>query len=114
MNIEDLIAHGGFVSDEPVKRTVIWKKRNDSGEQVELKFEVFIKRHSFGAIEKVWSVDGDKSKAAAFISQSILFGEKGDQKLSYEKAFQLDPGLASVFISEINDVNDTGGDVQKN
>jgi len=114
MNLEDLIANGGLVPETPVKRSAIWNKKNEAGEDVELQFDVFVKKHSFGTIEKIWNDDGDRSKSAAYISQSIRLGENGKQQLSYEQAFQLDPGLATVLIGVINEVNGTGGGDPKN
>ncbi len=114
MNLSELKTKGGFVPLAPVKREVVWKRKNDAGEEEELKFFVFVKKHSFGTIEQIWSGEQDKSKSAAYIAQSIRLGDKGQEEMSYEDAYQLDTGLATVFISAINEVNGTGDAKPKN
>lgn len=114
MNLSELKAKGSFVSPAPVKREVVWKRKNDAGEEEELKFFVFVKKHSFGTVDKIWSGEKDNSKAAAYIAQSIRLGDKGQEQMSYEDAYQLDTGLASAFLSVINEVNGTGDAKPKN
>lgn len=115
MNVAELKAKGGFVPLAPVKRDVVWTRKTESGETEELKFSVFIKKHSFGTIEQIWSGDDDKrSKSAAYIAQSIRLGDKGQEALTYEDAYQLDTGLATVLIAAINEVNGTGDAKPKN
>lgn len=113
MDLKELTAKGGFVASEPVKKEVEWVKTVD-GQEETIKFDVFVKRHSFGVIEKFFSGGEDKSKAAAYIAESILMGEKANQRMTYDQAFQLDPTLASCFIKVINEVNGTGKTEPKN
>lgn len=104
MKLADLRAAGGFVSPAPVKRTVTWTP--DGRDPVT--FDVWIKRRSFGAIERLFADDDDRSKSAAYIAESIALGEHGKDKLTYEDAYQLEPSLARVLIEALNEVNGTG------
>lgn len=114
MNLDDLKAKGGFVPLAPVAKEVTWTRKNEAGEEIIDTFTVYIKRHSFGAIESIWAGDGDRSKSAAYISQSVKLGLAGKESLTYEDAYQLDPGLATVLITAINEVNGTGKAEPKN
>lgn len=114
MNLDDLRKKGGFVPLAPVKKEVVWTRHNETGEEISDTFDVYIKRHSFGAIESIWTGDEDKSKSAAYISQSIRLGPGGKETLTYDDAYQLDPGLATVLITAINEVNGTGATTPKN
>lgn len=114
MNLAELKAKGGFVALAPVKREVVWKRKNEAGEDEELRFNVFIKKHSFGTIEQIWSGEESRSKSAAYIAESVRLGEKGQEALTYEDAYQLDTGLATVLIAAINEVNGTGDAKPKN
>ena len=114
MNLAELKAKGGFVALAPVKREVTWIRKTDAGEDEELKFTVYVKKHSFGTIEQIWSGEKDRSKSAAYIAASIRLGEKGQESMSYDEAYQLDTGLATVLIAAINEVNGTGDPKPKN
>lgn len=115
MNLAELKARGGFVALAPVAKEVTWKHTDEAtGEELVDTFTVHVKRQSFGAIESIWSGDKDRSKSAAYISQSIRLGDKGKDAISYDEAYQLDPGLAGVLIAAINEVNGTGRTEPKN
>lgn len=102
MKLADLKSSGAFVPLAPVATELTWKRKDAD----DLTFTVFIKKHSFGTIEKIWGdKDDERSKSAALIAHSVLLGDDGKEKMSYEDAFQLDPGLAGVFIEAINQAN---------
>lgn len=104
MLLKDLIDKGGFVSAEPVKKLVEWT-REDGGEIVTDKFSVWVLRQSFGNIEKLWTGPDDQSHSALMISECIRFGEKAEERMTYEQAYQLHPGLATVLMVAFNEVN---------
>ena len=117
MDLDTLRKRGGIVPSEPVKKEVSWTHPDKNGKNVTDTFTVFVRKHSFGQIEKLLATDTkhpDRSRAAAFISESILLGEDGSETLSYEDAFQLDTTLASVLMTAVNEVNGTGGTSAKN
>ncbi len=100
MKLAELKEKGGFVSADLVAKEVKWTRGDE-----ELTFTIYVKRQSFGAMEKLFSAEGDQSKSAKFISECIFLGENGKERISYEDAYQLDPGLAAVFAQAVNEVN---------
>lgn len=107
MNLKELKERGGFVSSALVKKEIVWKHAAESGEEHTDTFTVFVRRQSFGSVERVFFGQADQSKAATLISESLRLGD-GKERLSYEDAFQLDPSLAALFIAAINEVNGVG------
>jgi hypothetical protein len=117
MNLKELRERGGIVPSAPVKHEVTWTRLAEDGTEDSVTFTVHVRKHSFGMIERLFANDGkhpDRSRAATFISESILLGDDGSERISYEDAFQLDAGLARVLVDAINTVNATGGDAAKN
>lgn len=94
MNLAEIRNIGAFVSTEPVKQEIEWKEH---------RFDVFIKRLSFGDVENLYGSD-DRSRSARMISTAILLGEN-QEAISYEDAFRLDVGLATKLIEAFNAVN---------
>lgn len=126
MDLKQLKARGGFVSAEPVKKSVKWK-HEDGGVEVEDDFEIYVVRQSFGSVEKLLTGLDDRSKSASFISACVRFlvGSEEAQAyevqrrddpglpvrmefleaMSYEDAYQLEPSLAGALVRAINEVN---------
>lgn len=98
MNLAEIRNAGGFVSDEPVKVSIGWGAH---------KFDVFVKRLSFGQVENLFTSD-DRSKSARMIAASVLLGEDREP-ITYEDAYRLDPTLAAKLIEAINTVNGKPG-----
>jgi hypothetical protein len=94
MNLAEIRNIGAFVSVEPVKQGIEWK---------EFRFDVFVKRLSFGDIETLYSIE-EGSRSARMISTAILLGEN-QEAISYDDAFRLDVGLATKLIEAFNVVN---------
>lgn len=113
MNLSDLTAKGGFVALAPVQKEIAWVKKVEGVEET-LTFNVFVKRRTFGSIERVFSGAEDRSKAALFIAESIRLGDDASEALTYEQAYNLDPDLASLFLKAINEVNGSGSNEPKN
>lgn len=126
MNLDDLDGLGGFVSPDPIAKKVVWKRLNpdfiapektDSegevqeeleGQYLEDEFTVHIKLLSYGLIESIINVDSKnptRSVNAGLISEAVLFGADPFESLTYEKAFQLENGLARALVAAINEVN---------
>lgn len=113
MNLKELRAKGAFVSAEPVKRDLSWT-HTDGDVEVTDQFSVWVKKHSFGTIERVFVTDkDDQSRSALLISESVFFGDEGKERISYVDAYQLDPSLAGLLMAAITEVNGLG-DKQKN
>lgn len=94
MNLSEIKAAGGFIPAEPVQVPVEWK---------EYKFDVWVKRLSFGDVESLFAAD-DRSRSARMIASAILLGEN-KEPISYDDAFRLDVSLASKLIEAFNSVN---------
>ena len=112
MKFSDLMEAGAFVSEVPVKKEIVWKHMVE-GKEVEHKFDVFVRRQSFGAIEVIYGGEADRSKMSKYISESIC-DEQGKVVIPYEKAIRLDPDLGSLFVKAINEVNGLGKAEAKN
>lgn len=103
MNLAQLQAAGAFVEAAPVKTPVTWTRQNATGEEVSDTFDVWVRRRSFGTMERVAMLGEDRSKSAKMLSECILLGEE-QEALSYEQAYQLDPSLAFALVQAVKDV----------
>lgn len=102
MNIKDLEKLGAFVSSSLEKIPVEWKHIVDGKEKVD-KFNIFIKSLSFGGFDRIYHPSNkDKSSTALLISETVRFGENGEETISYEDADRLEPSLAFALNEAIN------------
>lgn len=100
MNLSEIRNAGGFIPAEPVRVPVEWK---------EFKFDVWVKRLSFGDVESLFGSD-DRSRSARMIAAAVLLGEN-KEPISYDDAYRLDVSLATKLIEAFNSVN---GNAPKN
>lgn len=117
MDLKQLREKGGIVPSTPVKHEVSWTHAAEDGSEVTDTFTVHVRKHSFGTIERMFATDPkdpERSRAAVAISESIMLGEDGSERISYADAFQLDAALARLLIRAINQVNGTGEATAKN
>lgn len=105
MDLNQLMEAGGFVSDSLVVKEVTWVRKDAEGNDDSLTFEVRVKRQPFGALERIATMDENKSKAAQIISDCVRLGEDGKEIISYDRAFNLHPGLAAALLTAVNEVN---------
>jgi hypothetical protein len=102
MDLAELQKIGGFVPSEPVKVKVDWNP--PEGEPVS--FDVHVRKLSAGALERLWvDTRTDQSSSATMISTAVLLGDKADQRLTYDQAFQLEPSLATALLEAVDQVN---------
>lgn len=109
MNLQQLLEKGTVSEPKMVKKTVTWERQDPNGnELVSDTFDIFIVCNlSFAASDRILIGDGrypDASQMARAISERVRFGEKGDERMSYNDAARLDPGLGWVLVNAINDV----------
>ncbi len=106
MNLADLKGKGGFVSSKPVKKEVVWKRKVD-GAEVEDSFTIHVRPMSYGDIERIFidPKDEDRSRTAALLSESVLLGDDGKERLTYQDAYQLAPSLAAALSKVVSEVN---------
>lgn len=107
MKLKDLKAAGGFVSADNVKKSVTWTNT----EGVEYKFDIFVRRASFGSMERLLMADDDRSKSAQHIADCVLIGELAEP-MTYEDAYALEPSLAKAILEKVREVN--GGNTDPN
>lgn len=106
MNLAELKSKGACVDRAPVRKTVQWKHRTESGEEVTDTFDVWIQRLSFGVIDRLTKVeDGDRSRNAELISASVRLGENAEEAFPYDVAFSLQTSLALELVRAIGEVN---------
>ena len=113
MDLKTLREKGGFVPSVPEKREVSWTHIAEDGTEVTDTFTVFIRKVSCGVIDRIQAaaraaVTGGGpgiSQRALVISEAVLLGEDGTERLSYAEAEALDPSLAEVLTGAINAVN---------
>lgn len=104
MNLAQLQAAGAFVEAAPVKTPVTWTRQDAAGEEISSTFDVWVRRRSFGTLERVAMLGEDRSKSAKMLSECILLGEE-QEAISYEQAYQLDPGLAFALVNAVQEAN---------
>lgn len=105
MDLAQLKAAGGFIPSEAVKRSVTWERGPDDA----VTFDIFVKRLSFGAVERMLTeVDTNRSRSAELIAACVRVGEDGKDALSYEDAYNLEPSLAKAIGEALREVNELG------
>ena len=108
-NLSQLRTAGGILSREPVKVTGTWKHNGPDGEEIEDTFEIGVVKVSFGDMADLYK-EKDREQLAVSLSKSVMFAnDKGKLELiSYDDAYRLDPGLGTVILELVRQVN--GGD----
>lgn len=102
MDINELQAMGGFVDAAPVPKAIKWK----SPEGKDLKGTIHIVRQPFGVVEAAFtSDDTSRSRGAQMIHLSVRLGADASEQLSYEQAYNLQPGLAWAMVAALNEAN---------
>jgi hypothetical protein len=103
MDLQWLRDNGGIVPQTPVTREVSWTHPGPDGQDVTDTFTVRVKKLSAGAIERLYAESGKRTRtsySATMIAETIVLGEEGDERLTYEQAFDLDPTLAEVLLRD--------------
>jgi hypothetical protein len=111
MNLSQLRERGAMVSPELVPREITWARPTEDGVEDSVVFTVCVVKHSFGAARRMFESFGklpDHQQPAAFIAETIRFGDDGAEQISTEEALQLEPGLAHALLAAANEVNATG------
>jgi hypothetical protein len=109
MDLKQLQELGGFVPKLPIKRPVTWQPVNDDGTPKgdELTFDVFIRKLSFGALERLFDDKQpiDRQRMSAYIADAVSLGDEGKQRISYQQAMELEPTLATALMNAVGEVN---------
>lgn len=105
MNLNELRAAGGFIESALVRKEISWT-RVPAGRKkaVSDTFQVFVRRNSFGAVERLFSAEGDQqSRNARYLAECIRLGETGEESLTYEQAYDLDPALGFLLLQAVSE-----------
>lgn len=107
MNLDQLIACGAIIQPSLLKKTVTWKNRDDDGVMQEYTFDVHIKKEMSGAdFEFIFSnrLDEDDVVMARRVHRLVTLGENGEEKIPYEAAASMKPGLLLSLCAAINEI----------
>lgn len=66
-------------------------------------FTVRVKKLTVGDVERLLAASGKspgRSYSATMISETVLLGDDGETRLTYEQAIQMDPTLADVLLAD--------------
>jgi hypothetical protein len=106
MDLKQLKARGGLVMDPPVKRDIEWTHVLDDGDEVTDRFSVWVRRLPYGDVERmIRAAQNDGSISVEMISLGIRLGDKGQEAISQDEAYLLDPSLARLFAEVVEEVN---------
>lgn len=102
MDLKTLREHGGFVPLEPVQREVTWTP--PEGDPVT--FTVLVRTLS-GADREILrgKLTKETSVAALVVSEGILLGEGGKERLTYAQACGLQIELLGALVEAFESVN---------
>lgn len=111
LTLNDLEKKGAFPVERLVKKTITWVHTDEQGEELIDECDIFVKVPTVAEVNNLYS-DENKSKIypASMISTCLRLGEKGEERVSYEKALQLDPSLSSKLFSVIMDLITVDGE----
>lgn len=102
MQLKDLEAMGGVLSDAPVEKEIKFKLDDDT----EHAATIFVKRLGLGEYERLMTGESvEWGTSARIISEAISLGEKGKEKIPVQKAFRLHKGLAQAMLEAFKEVN---------
>lgn len=117
MNLDDLMARGGFVPPALILKNVEWDGANEGP----VNFDVYIKEPSAAAMERLGrSVrdTGDDAEGIArrpmMVALSIFFDAEGKQGFTYEQACNLKFSLCNVLYEAVAEVLEIGQAKAKN
>src|SRR5690625_736760 len=112
MNLKELREKGALVADDLIKREITWTHRVDGEEMVDT-FSVFVRKASFGLVDRLVNDESIKSQATELIVECIRLGDDGSEKLTRKDVQALDPFLAHEMVMAVRSVNGVD-DAEKN
>lgn len=99
--LQDLKTLGAFAAEKPVRKEIHFEIDGTEYDAV-----IHVRQLGIGGYESIFTEDGDhRSQSAKAISEAILLGEKGDERISFEQAYRLKTALASKMLEAFNEVN---------
>lgn len=115
MKLDELRARGGLVDMTLVKKNVTWRRVDEDGKGEDVDFDIFVRKNSFGllALANQQGREG-MSRDAVVIANGIRLGENGEEVMTYEDAYALEPALSVVLFTAFMEVNKPRTEEQKN
>jgi hypothetical protein len=115
MRLDELRARGGLVDSTLVKTPVEWKKIDEDGKEDLVTFDVFIRKNSFGLIDLGnQAARENRSRSATIIAGGVLLGEHGEEVMTYDDAYALEPSLSVALFNAFMKVNKPRDNTAKN
>lgn len=115
MKLDELRARGGLIDPTLVKKNVNWRRVDEDGKGEDVNFDVFIRKNSFGLLDLANQMAREgKSRSATVISNGVRLGETGEEEMTYEDAYNLEPSLSLVLFQAFMDINKPRTAEQKN
>lgn len=106
MKLDELRARGGLIDPTLVKKNVLWNKVDEDGEIDAVNFDVFVRKNSFGLLDLAnQEARNGRSRSATVIANGIRLGENGEEEMTYEDAYNLEPSLSVVLFNAFMEVN---------
>jgi hypothetical protein len=106
VNLAEFKAKGTCVDLAPVRQSITWTHKDESGNEISDTFDVWVQRLSFGVIDRLSKTEeADRSRNAELIAASIRLGEHAEEALPYEVAYSLHTSLALELVRAVGQVN---------
>lgn len=106
MSLADIGQAGGFISAQPVKRTVTWNRSNLGKDTIDL--DIWVRQMNAEDFEALMSLPKGEGRMAATVARLASFGDSGTEKLKPEQAARLDPFLLLAITEAINEATPAG------
>jgi hypothetical protein len=105
--LNELKSKGGLVQDAPIHKKITYSITDpESGELVDFEADIFVKEMSIGDYEKLYmSADDNRSRSAKIISEAVMLGKRGEERISFEVAYKLKRPLAEAMVAAFAEVN---------
>lgn len=99
--LQDLKKIGAFAHAKPVQKTIRFDVDGEKMEAI-----VHVRQLGIGDYEAIQRDEKDNdSFTARAISESILLGEGGKERISLKEAFRLKPSIANAMLEAFSEVN---------
>jgi len=105
--LADLEKENGFVSDQPVPKTIEWD-RTHLGKKT-LKVKVFVRPMNVATFERISTALPGTAKLPMKIAALATFGEHGDEIISEERASLMDMNLVVSINRAIDELSAAAG-----
>lgn len=101
ITLKELTASGAFAPKELVRKEISFDIDGQTCNAT-----IHVKALGIGDYEAIYNdKDDKKSQTASAISEAILLGENGTERLSFEQAFRLKPEVANAMLTAFGEVN---------